>query len=586
MSPEQLSGEPVDATADQFAFCASLWEALHGEPPFEGVDLHVLLGNLRGGRLRAPSRRDVPRAVHEALARGLAADRSARYPSMTALLRDLERDSRAAWRRRLGAVAAVSVLALAVGAARLAGSRQPPLCPSASPLLLGAWDDARRAQLEASFRATQAPFAEDAVRGTERALDDYASRWVAMHQQTCEATRVRAEQSAELMDLRMACLVDRLQGLRALVDQLVRADASAVEAALRAADSLGPLSRCADTASLRAPLPLPADPAKRRDIESVRAQLAHARALEQTVHVPEALTVVADAVAAAHSTAYAPVEAEALETQGALLASAGEDKRAASTLEDAILSAVAGRDESTEAQAWVDSVSVAADDGRLGEGSDLARHAHAALARDPDDGRLAALLTSEAVIADTDEKLDVAQAKLEQALALEERSLAADHPAVAVTLNRLAYTLFHEARYDESLALYRRALSIREAAFGPSHPLVGEVDQGIGNALSGKGDYVSAIATYRRVLDLYTAAYGPENRKVAACLSALGLAFAYSHGFREGIDAEKQAVAIDERVLPPDHPDTANSLINETEAYAWAGRWDETRSRPRRERSR
>src|SRR6185503_15462064 len=39
MSPEQHLGHEVDARADQWAFCVSLYEALYGHPPFAGKKL-------------------------------------------------------------------------------------------------------------------------------------------------------------------------------------------------------------------------------------------------------------------------------------------------------------------------------------------------------------------------------------------------------------------------------------------------------------------------------------------------------------------------------------------------------------------
>ncbi len=35
MAPEQAGGQVVDARADQYSFCVSLWEGLHGERPQE-----------------------------------------------------------------------------------------------------------------------------------------------------------------------------------------------------------------------------------------------------------------------------------------------------------------------------------------------------------------------------------------------------------------------------------------------------------------------------------------------------------------------------------------------------------------------
>ena len=45
-----------------------------------------------------------------------------------------------------------------------------------------------------------------------------------MHVQTCEATHVRGEQSGEVLDLRMGCLTDTLDEVRALTEVLSRAD--------------------------------------------------------------------------------------------------------------------------------------------------------------------------------------------------------------------------------------------------------------------------------------------------------------------------------------------------------------------------
>ena len=77
MAPEQLGDGAVDARADQFAFCLTLWEALHGERPAPDPP--------------PPSPRKAPRGVVRALTRGLARDPAARWPTMDALLDALRR---------------------------------------------------------------------------------------------------------------------------------------------------------------------------------------------------------------------------------------------------------------------------------------------------------------------------------------------------------------------------------------------------------------------------------------------------------------------------------------------------------------
>ena len=55
MSPEQFRGVPVDARADVFSLCVTLWEALHGERPFAGDTLVELAAHVLSGTVRAPS---------------------------------------------------------------------------------------------------------------------------------------------------------------------------------------------------------------------------------------------------------------------------------------------------------------------------------------------------------------------------------------------------------------------------------------------------------------------------------------------------------------------------------------------------
>src|SRR5262249_39738162 len=92
MAPEQRDGGAVDARADQYAFCVALHEALTGHRP--GPD--------------AP--RELPAWLRAILTRGLESSPDRRYPSMEAIVADLQRDPAAARQRAL-LVAAMAALA-------------------------------------------------------------------------------------------------------------------------------------------------------------------------------------------------------------------------------------------------------------------------------------------------------------------------------------------------------------------------------------------------------------------------------------------------------------------------------------------
>jgi serine/threonine-protein kinase len=116
MAPEQHLGDPVDARADQFSFCVSLYWALYRSFPFDGELDSLLRGQISG----APADSTVPRWLRQVLLRGLAIRPQARFPSMAELLAALRADPRLARRRWLRA-AALAIAATAVVVAIVAG---------------------------------------------------------------------------------------------------------------------------------------------------------------------------------------------------------------------------------------------------------------------------------------------------------------------------------------------------------------------------------------------------------------------------------------------------------------------------------
>src|SRR5690606_7646019 len=183
MAPEQFMGGPIDERTDQFAFCVALWEALHGERPFEGHTRFELADAIVHGRLRAPSSRDIPTWLHAEVERGLAVVPDGRHPSMTALLEALHRDPARRRRRIAGSTAVAGVGLSLVAMAR--GAPEPRPCTDSDAHLSGVWDDARRSELRAAFAQSEATDALRHADQTIAALDGFARRWVDGHRDAC-----------------------------------------------------------------------------------------------------------------------------------------------------------------------------------------------------------------------------------------------------------------------------------------------------------------------------------------------------------------------------------------------------------------
>ncbi|MBX7083139.1 MAG: serine/threonine protein kinase [Nannocystaceae bacterium] len=93
MAPEQLDGGSVDARSDQFGFCVSLFEALHGRRPFPGRTPAELRAAIAAGVESTRTRADDPdlAAIDAVLRRGLSRDPADRFADMDALVAALER---------------------------------------------------------------------------------------------------------------------------------------------------------------------------------------------------------------------------------------------------------------------------------------------------------------------------------------------------------------------------------------------------------------------------------------------------------------------------------------------------------------
>jgi serine/threonine-protein kinase len=572
MAPEQHRGQVADAKADQFSFCVTMWQALCGEAPYGADTYEQLVERVIGGRMRpVPRGIKFPSRLRSIVTRGLAAAPADRFPSMAQLLAALERGRRPPrwpWALAGGAVLGAGVAAFLV----FGGSEQRDLCGGGDARLVGVWDAPRRRAVEAIFTASGDPRAAGIWRRVAARVDRHTAGWIAHHRAICEATHVRGEQSAELLDLRMRCLDRRLAELDSLLDRFQ--DSPGADVLLKADEvtaSLGGFEECDDAADLKERVALPADAAARRKVHDLEARLDDAESYEKLGRYAQAREIATEVALAAPDAHYAPLEAEAVLRRAGLEFYSGDHAAAEKSYRQAAELAARARDDKLLAKAWIDLIQALGAQGRHDDALALMPVAKTAAERVSDDIPLSARFANNvAGVYLALGRYPEAEENYQRALALQ-RKLGEQNPVLPHALNNLGTVLWYRGDYDGAKKLFEEARSRLEKTLGPDHPTVAYTHRNLGDLAIMQQETDVAIEHYRAAQRIWENALGVDHPDVALALEVLCHALAVKGDAAGARQAGERALAIREKRYGPDHPLIAQTLLVLVDADLAAG---------------
>ena len=536
MAPEQFLGTATDARTDQFSFCVALYEALYGERPFSGNTMFALTTAVVQGQVReAPQSSKVPLWVRKVLLRGLRAQAEERYPSMHDLIGALGKNPNAARMRFLAVAAVVLVpVALTVGVHQSLANHKS-ICGAGPARLAGVWDltapgepePSRQAAIHSAFLHTGKSYASEVYATVNRILSGYSQSWAKMYREACEATNARGEQSAEVLDLRMTCLQERLGGLRALTDLFSDANGQVVENAVSAANNLGSLDRCADVPLLRSVVRPPEDPKTRARVGELRQQLAGLKALYDSGRYHEGLKDAPGRIEEVRALGYQPLIAETLFAIGMMYSKSNDVPAAERALVDSYLAADASRDDEVRAEdatnlVWV----VGYQQGRYVDAQRWAKYADAILQRLGGHVLLQAwLLNNLGGLAEIRGDREVALRRQQEGLALKEAALGRDHPDVGISEGNLAVVLTALGRNQEALEHVDRSIEILENGLGAGHPDLATQLNNRGEILNALGRSRDARTSFEKARIIWERELGLDNPNLAYALTGIGTSY-------------------------------------------------------------
>jgi tetratricopeptide (TPR) repeat protein len=142
----------------------------------------------------------------------------------------------------------------------------------------------------------------------------------------------------------------------------------------------------------------------------------------------------------------------------------------------------------------------------------------------------------------------------ERALAILEKVLGPEHPDLVQSLNNLGLLLLDQGEFAGARPVLERALAIREKVLGPEHPDLVLSLNNLGLVLRHQGDFAGARLLFERALEISPAS--------VLSLNNLGLVLRDQGDFAGARLFFERTLEINEKVLGPEHPDTAACLNN------------------------
>lgn len=563
MASELLEGHEASPLSDLFGFCVSLYEALTGERPFSGKSVGELKQSISAGPPRDGAAR-LPQHLRRVLLRGLSLRPEDRWQSMDALLAELLRDPAQTWRRAALAGALVLLGGTALFGYRHLIAQRTALCNGAEARLAGTWDAQRRASVEEAFARSKQPFAKDTLRAAEAALDLFTSRWSSARRDACEATRLRGEQSEELLDLRMQCFDQVLVQTRAVVDLLDKADAKVVQRAAQIAQGAGSLAPCQNAQLLRGQDRAPVEPAATEKLQQLRAVIAAARAEFSAGRYQVALDRSLPALEAARTLGYRPLIAESLLLVGRLQDYLSDTHAAEVSLHEAALYGEISARPDVAARALGQLIYVVGyTQGRVDEGLRWGRVLEQLIARLGGDRDLEVLREQQiGSVLSLAGKDDEALVHLRLALALREKELGPDDPDISHSVEALAVGLTRARRYQEAMPLYLRALDLAERRLGPHHPDVARLVNNMGGPLFEMGRYEEVHALTLRAVTIWEATLPPDHPDLAMAIRNLAGVENELGRPAEALAQARRSIAMSEKSEGPDSSSVGLGLLS------------------------
>ena len=579
MAPEQAAGQAVDARADQYSFCVSLWEGLHGERP-QDAETRTQGALLARVHDTPKARRKVPGWLASAVARGFSPTPERRWPTLSVLIAHCERGlgRRRRWLLAGGGVALVATAAtVAVWRSRPAAG---PTCDVPQDRIDAVWTAARGQQLRAKMVALDPETGSARADRAIGAFDRVASQWSDAVVKACRDTRIDRTQSEGLLTKRMDCLDQALTKLSTSIGAVEgAADARDLNARLRVLDGLPFVEMCSEVAQLAGYPALPDDPNKLREYRSLSTELQELNVEYLIGNLAEHARRTPAAVDRGRKLGDPRLLARLIDQLALAKQAAGSYDEMVTLTKEAIALASEAHDDRIVADMWLTLVSTVAERMKQpAEAEKLLLSAEAAVSRSDSTYHRQMLSLTRAALQSAKGDLEGALVTLDDSVAQLEKAGARSAGAefwilLSRATGRRALILHRLGRPREAIAGFEDTIAQITAAYGPEHASLASYFGNLSQSYLKIGDREAGVSAMKRALTISEKDLGPTPR-LATMYWGLGETLIMAQQFDEALPYTARAAEMGRSTLKADDGRLADILGSHGVALVETGSLD------------
>jgi len=244
MAPEQMQGQAISNSTDQFSFCVTLYQCLVKTLPFVEISFEKRLEEIKKWVPPLSFSKKIPIYLLKVIQRSLLFLPSQRFYNMEELIQALHCSVQKKWFRQsmfvvIGLVFLFSVCVLFY----FNYVRKKQYCHDGHQRFSETWNNTIKNDLSRLFLNSKYPNIIESWQPFVRLIEDYGNQWAQSYDQVCADTYIKQEQPFFIFDSKMNCLQTRKKEIYYLIDLILK-DHSLLPNAVKSLQEVSAIESC------------------------------------------------------------------------------------------------------------------------------------------------------------------------------------------------------------------------------------------------------------------------------------------------------------------------------------------------------